>query len=1075
MSLIQKQKEIQQASYRLLEERIEKLSQGQSKAFAEASGMLSYVQKLIVEIDAYKEKYLQEVISKIIRENEKYYCELLEVDYKNLHKFLAQPLAKICLQNSVDDETLQSLKERREQLKNLTKKKLDELLAYTTKRLGLGRDVYHSLSTNSEKTLFKEMPQRVALAIWQISANDLALLLMNQVLTLKNIDDADAENTGNTRQSFGAGIGEEVHKRTAWRFLSDIEKVEKTALKSSLRAYFNGNFSNFKQCSKPLWRAEIELEVGQKLIDLAIEVNIVKEYAKVNDEKGFNYLKFETDFLEQMSKTDKKIAHSASMIYKPMVIEPLDWQGMYEGGFLADEVEGESRFDLSLIKASSRKDREALEDKEIPQSILDGINHLQKTAFSVNEKMLTVLVDYHNDINYLKKENRVDFAYYRILRELHASNTSSLSKKEVYEHFRKTNFIKVNKEGDLTQSDQRRINKAIKATKKADNQEKFKLESSLYYEIAKYKQGFDTIVQTAQEMREYEKFYFVWRMDFRGRVYPQQTLLHPQAGDLPKSLLLFSEKKSLSSKGEAWFFIHGANCYGEVDKEPFEKRVAWIKEKHESILASANNHRETSFWKRAGDPWKFLAFCFEYAAYVDSPETFTTGLPIAIDGSNNGFQHISVLLKDTDGAKNVNVLPYYDADKNLLVADLYAKVAEALKVKMQEEYAHFWAEKESAIEEEDFFYLEEERFEFEPSYYLEPLIAFLKNLKPSDLKATQFYTTYLREQEATIVWDTKLNVKDKDAILTHCEEKERELRKEYEDDLEELKESMVEDLENLVKRANRRLKKEKLVKEKGKVCSKVLKRVLDPRSVYQKFIEAGMIKRGFVKSPVMTESYGSSTKGKAKKVLEDIEANGILSKLKEEERYLVALAITRLLEKALTQVSDSPQKYKKWMKNYAKEVASQSAISWKTPLGLEVTQVEFQSKKVKVSIGGGRKVDFRVYTDEIDKKGHQNGFSPNYIHSLDATHLIMTINRLKEENIEDIVTVHDSFATHANDVDRLSTSLKEAFVALHKQEVLPELTDFFETTYGIKQKKIPYVDKEGFELEEIMNSAYFFA
>lgn len=1075
MSLYEQQKEIQQASYRLLAQRIEKLSQGQSKAFAEASGMLSYIKALIVAIDNYKEKYLQEVLSKIIRENEAYYCELLTVEYKNIHKFLAQPLAKMCLQNKVDEASLNALKTSKDQLENLTKKTLNKLLAYTQRRIGLSGEFYGSLGEKSGKELFKEMPQRVALAIWQINSNDLALLLMNQVLTLKNIDDADAENTGNTRQSFGAKIGEEVHKRMAWRFFVNIEKVEKIALRTTLRKYAHGDFSSMEQLSKPLWTAVIELEVGQKLIDLAMEVNIVKEYTKVNDEKGFNYLKFETDFLEQMSKTDKKIAHLASMTYKPMVIEPLDWKGMYEGGFLADEDDEESRFDLSLIKASSRKDREALEGKEIPQSILDGINHLQKTAFEVNEKMLTVLVDYHNDINYLKKENRVDFAYYRILRELHASKTYSLSKEEVHEHFRKTNFIQVNKESDLTQSDQQRINKAIKATKKAVDEEQFKLESSLYYEIAKYKQGFDTIVQTAKEMTAYEKFYFVWRMDFRGRVYPQQTLLHPQAGDLPKSLLLFSQKKRLSSEGLKWFFIHGANCYGEVDKEPFENRVAWIKEQHESILASAKNHRETSFWKQAGDPWKFLAFCFEYAAYVDAPETFTTGLPVAIDGSNNGFQHISVLLKDTDGAKNVNVLPYYDAEKKLLVADLYAKVAEVLKEKMQEEYRLFLDEKDRCTEENGLFYVQKEELKFEASYYLEPLIALLECLEPSDLKATQFYSTYLREHEASIEWDTKLTLKDKDALFTLCEQKERQLRKVYEDDLEELKECMVEDLVNLVKRARRSLKKKKLVEEKGKVCSKVTKPVLNPRSVYQKFIDANMIKRGFVKSPVMTESYGSGTQGKAKKLLEDIEANGILSKLKEEERYLVALAITKLLEKALTQVSDSPQKYKKWMKNYAKEVADKSAIKWKTPLGLEVEQVEYQSKKVKVSIGGGRKVEFKVYTDEIDKKGHQNGFSPNYIHSLDATHLIMTINGLKKENIYDIVTVHDSFATHANDVSVMSKVLRESFMSLHHKRPLLELRAFFEKEFALKEKKIPYVDQEDFKLEKIMKSEYFFA
>jgi len=88
---------------------------------------------------------------------------------------------------------------------------------------------------------------------------------------------------------------------------------------------------------------------------------------------------------------------------------------------------------------------------------------------------------------------------------------------------------------------------------------------------------------------------------------------------------------------------------------------------------------------------------------------------------------------------------------------------------------------------------------------------------------------------------------------------------------------------------------------------------------------------------------------------------------------------------------------------------------------------------------------------------------------------MMTLNALSQRAIDDIVTVHDSFATHANDVTLLSKTLREAFVALHKKEILPELCDFWEEVFGVDQKKIPYVDKDSFNLDEILNSEYFFA
>ena len=1078
MDLLEKQKELQEGSYTLLSKRVEELTSKDSthvQSFAKAGGLLGYIQKFIGVVEAFTLEYLQEVVSKVIQQDNNYYAKLLGVEYKNIHDAIAKPLAWVLFDKKEFNSSLEAIRESKKNFasmdRKILKKSIENILVDLEKRLSIGSDLYGSLA-KEKNPIFKENPQRVALAIWQLGSNEIVNMVMVHLLSLQQSDNADDENSANSRQSFGGAVGESIHQRIAWRYFRAVEELKDEIFKIAYRNYNNSNFEPLEQLSKPLLSNKIELEIGQKMLDLALEATVIKEYTKPNDEKNFNYLKLNSELLKRMNSTDKRIAYGASMVYKPMVIEPLDWRDMYGGGFLPDS-NSEGRFELSLIKASSKKDREALGKKVLPQTILDALNHLQKTSFKINTKILEVLLDYHNDINYMKAKNRVDFAYYRILRELLSANIYTKSKEQIEEHFKKTNYIKV-KDFELNSADKKRISKAINSIKGVEDIESFRLNSEIYYEIAKYKQGFNTIVNIAKEMQSFKAFYFVWRMDFRGRVYPQQSLLHPQSGDLSKSLLLFANEKPLNSEGVKWFFIHGANCYGEVDKESFDRRVAWIEDNHKNILASAKDYRNDKFWKKAGDPFKFLAWCFEYQRYIQNPNSFTTAIPVAIDGSNNGFQHITALLCDIEGAKKVNVLPSYHKDSQLKMSDFYAEVAVVLREIMQKEIELFQRDKSKFQEQEGLFFKVVKKEFFEPNYHLNLIVALLEGIEISELKSGQYYSTLLMRKD---ILKSSFSVKELEDIEKVVIVVERKVRKEVEeDDLEEIAFSMIDELERLFNRTKRELKRGKLTLKKEKAYKERDELKLVASSLYQRFLEQNLITRSFVKGPVMTESYGSSTEGKAKALLDKIESYGILSQLKENSRYLVTLEITKLLEKALGMVSSSPQKYKRWMKRYASDIVkTNNPILWQTPLGLEVQQVDFKAQKVKVSIDGGRKVEFKVYTNDLDTSAHKKGLSPNYIHSLDASHLIMTINALNQRGIEDIVTVHDSFATHANDVTTLSKTLKEAFVALHKEEILPELCSFWKDVFGVEQKKIPYVDRDRFNLDEVLKSDYFFA
>lgn len=71
----------------------------------------------------------------------------------------------------------------------------------------------------------------------------------------------------------------------------------------------------------------------------------------------------------------------------------------------------------------------------------------------------------------------------------------------------------------------------------------------------------------------------------------------------------------------------------------------------------------------------------------------------------------------------------------------------------------------------------------------------------------------------------------------------------------------------------------------------------------------------------------------------------------------------------------------------------------------------------------------------VDVRKQMNAVAPNFIHSLDAIHLMMTNLAAQSSNIA-FATVHDSFWTHPCDVEVLSTLIREQFVRLHSSDVL---------------------------------------
>lgn len=181
----------------------------------------------------------------------------------------------------------------------------------------------------------------------------------------------------------------------------------------------------------------------------------------------------------------------------------------------------------------------------------------------------------------------------------------------------------------------------------------------------------DQKVAMAKRFSVHEAIWFPHRMDWRGRIYCASEGLNPQGDDLSRSLLQFRDGIALGENGMYWLAVHGSNCFGN-DKVAFEDRVAWVQDNHEAIIECATNPLDGSrWWSQASSPWQFLAFCMEWLGASIQGQEYESRLPVAWDGSCNGLQNFSAMLRDPVGGAATNLVP---SDKP---SDIYSLVAAA--------------------------------------------------------------------------------------------------------------------------------------------------------------------------------------------------------------------------------------------------------------------------------------------------------------------------------------------------------------------------------------------------------------
>lgn len=310
------------------------------------------------------------------------------------------------------------------------------------------------------------------------------------------------------------------------------------------------------------------------------------------------YIRINKDIRKSFIRDNYKVFYLPLKL--PMICEPKDY--IYKpdsdenklGGYLLNDI----KYTDYIVKEKIGYGIPTILKED--NSIVDLINGLSKTPFKINQDVLDFVYTYG-----VEKGIVIDFS------------------KEDYKSFIANPY------------------------KKMAKRERKKY-TSIFSKIIMEK----NILSIADTYSKMDAIYFPIRMDNRTRIYCETNYFDYQKSDLAKGLILFSKPGSIFKHDINvinYFKAFGANMFGNgLDKKSLNYRVKWIDDNSTRILNFENN----DIINLSENKTCFLAFCFEYKRFIEfindiNSVRFLSYLPIQLDASCNGYQHLALLTKES--------------------------------------------------------------------------------------------------------------------------------------------------------------------------------------------------------------------------------------------------------------------------------------------------------------------------------------------------------------------------------------------------------------------------------------------
>lgn len=248
----------------------------------------------------------------------------------------------------------------------------------------------------------------------------------------------------------------------------------------------------------------------------------------------------------------------------------------------------------------------------------------------------------------------------------------------------------------------------------------------------------------------------------------------------------------------------------------------------------------------------------------------------------------------------------------------------------------------------------------------------------------------------------------------------------------------------------------------------------DEAGYREKWLEHG-INRKVTKRSVMTTSYGVTKRSAIRYVIDDYLRVVDLG-IQPRHHYNAASYLMDFVWPAISAVVVKGKQAMAWLDKAGKDIvkwgdAKDGVISWVTPSGFLATQTyyEYDEHNVATKLFGHARIKVLVESHEPNAARHSQGLSPNFIHSMDASHLHLTVDRMSREIPGvSLAMIHDSFGTHAADTEVMYRVLREEFVRMYTEH--DPIQDF------AKKYLLPDPPKKGnLDLNLVLQSRYVFS
>ncbi|KAJ2787266.1 DNA-directed RNA polymerase [Coemansia interrupta] len=476
--------------------------------------------------------------------------------------------------------------------------------------------------------------------------------------------------------------------------------------------------------------------------------------------------------------------------------------------------------------------------------------------------------------------------------------------------------------------------------------------------------------------------YFPHNMDFRGRAYPIPPHFNHLGNDLCRGLLLFDEGRPLTERGLFWLKIHLANLYGN-DKLSHEDRIKFIDDSLDRIMESADNPIPDSILQEKHEG--------KLPWWLESSSPWQT-LAACIEytaamRSPNPAEYVSRLHVHQDGT--CNGLQHYAAMGRDCKGAFEVNLAPSEKP--QDVYQGILNVVDRLINED-------------AEKGVKAALVLKGKLTRKIVKQTVMTNVYgvtligAREQISARLREVKAEDGSHEFNLVEVSSLSLYVAKKIFDSLGEMF-TQAQEIQNWLNESASRIARSM----PAQALAAWKRMILDSKTSQQKLRDA-------IKDAKNNEC--------------DLDSEKVME-LRPD------LGPGAMRRRRLNTLATKPM----------------TTVAWTTPLGLTVVQPyrKYTMRNINTALQQITVRDANM-PSPVNSQKQKTAFPPNFVHSLDASHMILSAIECKRAGLI-FASVHDSYWTHACDIDKMNDILRDQFVKLHERPIMEDLKAEFEERY----------------------------